>query len=84
MAIIDRDSSTELSREITDAARDLAQRIDLGEFDDLDDGPMLDLRCLSEMMDHWAAVAHTLEQRLSLSRATLSDFATTRPATIRR
>lgn len=85
MASIDRDSSTEsLSREIADAARDLANRINLGEFDDLDEGPMLDLRCLSEMMEHWAGVAQALQERLSLSRSTLSDFAVSHRPAIRR
>ncbi len=85
MAINDRNRSpASLSRDITEAARDLANRINLGEFDDLDDGPMLDLRSLSDMMEHWAAVAQALEHRLSLTRATMADFANGGSIIIRR
>ena len=84
MAHIDRDSSTEsLSREISDAARELANRISFGEFDDLDEGPMMDLRCLSDMMEYWATVAQMLEERLSLSHGTLSGLGGTRPTAYR-
>ena len=84
MAKFESDSNTEcLSREISDAARDLANRIDLGEFDDLDDGPMADLRFLSDMMEHWAAVTQALEERLSFARGTLSNLGIIRPTTIR-
>ncbi len=80
MANIDRDSTTEsLSREIADAARDLANRISFGEFDDLDEGPLMDLRYLSDMMEYWATVAQALEERLSLSRGTQSGLGGTRP-----
>ena len=85
MAILHRDSSPEsLSREIADAAQDLVNRINLGEFDDLDEGPMLDLRCLSEMMEHWAGVAQALQERLALTCGTMADFTATRPPAIRR
>ena len=59
--------SQALSSEIHDAADELACRIELGEFDDLDDAQMSELRSLSEMMGHWASVAQVLEQRLALS-----------------
>lgn len=57
-----------LSREIADAAGELACRIDLGEFDDLDETQMYDLRALSDTMGHWAALAQTLEERLGQAR----------------
>ena len=59
--------SEALSREILDAAGELACRIELGEFDDLDEAQMSELRGLSDMMGHWATVAQALEQRLALS-----------------
>ena len=84
MAIIDCDSSTEdLGSEIADAARELATRINLGEFDDLDEGPMMDLRSLSNMMEHWATVAQALQERLTLTRDTRSGPDGTRLAAIR-
>lgn len=57
-----------LSREIADAAGELACRIDMGEFDDLDEAQMLDLRALSGTMAHWAALAQALEDRLGQAR----------------
>lgn len=57
-----------LSREIADAASELAARIDLGEFDDLDDGQLLDLRALSDTMAHWAILAQALEGRIGAVR----------------
>ena len=84
MAAIDRDSAPEsLSREIAEAARDLANRINFGEFDDLDEGPMLDLRFLADMMEYWATVAQMLEERLSVSRGTLANLSGPRPAALR-
>ena len=80
MAYIDRDSTTEsLSREISDAAQELANRISFGEFDDLDEGPLMDLRSLSDMMEYWATVAQALEERLSLSRGTQPGLGDTSP-----
>ena len=55
-----------LSQEMFDAAGELASRIELGEFDDLDEGQMSDLRALSEAMEQWAAKASTMEERLLL------------------
>jgi len=57
-----------LSREIADAAAELAARIDLGEFDDLDEGQLLDLRALSDTMAHWAILAQALEGRIGAVR----------------
>jgi hypothetical protein len=65
LALADIDT---LSREIADAAGELACRIDMGEFDDLDEAQMLDLRALSDTMGHWAALAQTLEERLGQAR----------------
>jgi len=62
-----------LAREIADAARELACRIDLGEFDDLDKSQMDELRVLSDMMLHWAAVAQAMEARLAVLPYTLTD-----------
>jgi hypothetical protein len=64
-----------LSRDIADAAGELACRIDLGEFDDLDEAQMVDLRALSDTMAHWAALAQTLEDRLGRARPALAPAA---------
>lgn len=56
--------SEALSTEIVDAAGELACRIELGEFDDLDEAEMNELVALSDMMEHWAAMAQMLESRL--------------------
>ncbi len=53
-----------LSREIADAADELALRIDHGEFDDLEDPQMADLRMLATLMAQWAEHAQAIEQRL--------------------
>lgn len=71
-----------LSREIADAAGELACRIDLGEFDDLDEAQMVDLRTLSDTMTHWAALAQTLEERQGQSRPALAPAASA-PAAFR-
>ena len=65
-------SSSSLSREIADAAEELACRIDLGEFDDLEDTQMADLRMLSGLMAQWAEHAQAIEQRAALPHATTS------------
>ena len=62
-----------LAHEIADAARELACRIELGEFDDLDEPQLAELRALSDMMDHWAAAALAMEARLALLPYTLTD-----------
>ena len=59
-------SPASLSREIADAAEELACRIDLGEFDDLEDTQMADLRMLSGLMAQWAEHAQAIEQRATL------------------
>ncbi len=59
-----------LSREIADAAEELACRIDLGEFDDLEDTQMADLRMLSSLMAQWAEHAQAIEQRATLPHGT--------------
>jgi hypothetical protein len=64
-----------LSREIADAAGELACRIDMGEFDDLDEVQMVDLRALSDTMAHWATLAQTLEDRLGRARPALAPVA---------
>ena len=61
-----------LSREIADAAEELACRIDHGEFDDLDEGQMADLRMLSAQMAHWAEHAQAIEERLALAQGTVT------------
>lgn len=55
-----------LSREMADAAEELACRIDHGEFDDLEEPQMADLRMLSALMAQWAEHAQALEERLAL------------------
>ena len=57
-----------LSSEIADAAEELASRIGLGEFDDLDDIQMDELRSLSILMTHWAQHARAIEHRLAKSQ----------------
>lgn len=76
-------TSQNLSLEIAEAARDLANRINLGEFDDLDEGALADLRGLSEMMAHWATVAHALEQLRPPGRAAMPGFGSIRPTAFR-
>ena len=61
-----------LSREIADAAGDLAFRINLGDFDDLDEAQMADLRMLSDMMAQWAQAARALEKSLAIKPGTIS------------
>ena len=56
-----------LSREIADAADELACRIDQGEFDDLEEAQMADLRMLSALMAQWAEHAQAIEERLALT-----------------
>lgn len=53
-----------LSEQMSDAASELANRIELGEFDDLDEGQLNDLHALSNVMERWAAMAHIMEERL--------------------
>ncbi len=55
-----------LSREIADAAGELATRIELGEFDDLDEPQMAELCELADLMRNWATMARQMEQRLAL------------------
>lgn len=55
---------TSLSHEIADAAGELACRIELGEFDDLDEEQMAELRTLATLMAHWAAHAQAMEHHL--------------------
>lgn len=83
MTIDPHDFSTlNLSREIAEAARDLANRIEFGEFDDLDDGALTDLRALSQMMTYWASLAHALEQHRAAAAASAS-LAALRPNALR-
>jgi|GEM_PF-3762622 len=56
-----------LSHEIADAANELACRVDLGEFDDLDDTQMSELRTLAAQMALWATHSLAMEQRLNLA-----------------
>jgi len=65
-----------LSQEMADAAGELATRIALGEFDDLDEGQMSDLRALSEAMEQWAAMAQAMEERLFQTQGDPSWFPT--------
>jgi hypothetical protein len=53
-----------LSHEIADAAGELACRIELGEFDDLDEEQMAELRTLATLMAYWATHAQAMEERL--------------------
>ena len=66
-----------LSREMADAAEELTCRIDHGEFDDLEEPQMADLRMLSALMAQWAEHAQALEQRLALAQGTVT---TVRPS----
>ena len=50
-----------LSRELKDAADELACRIEHGEFDDLDDMQMADIKGLVSMLARWATRASALE-----------------------
>lgn len=50
-----------LSRELQDAASELACRIEHGEFDDLDDMQMADIKGLATMLTRWATRARGLE-----------------------
>jgi hypothetical protein len=50
-----------LSRELKDAADELACRIEHGEFDDLDEMQMADLKGLATMLSRWATRARALE-----------------------
>jgi len=59
-----RTTSSSLSHEIADAASELACRIELGEFDDLDEEQMAELRTLATLMAHWATHAQAMEQHL--------------------
>ena len=52
---------TPLSRELKDAADELACRIEQGEFDDLDDMQMADIKGLASMLSRWATRASALE-----------------------
>ncbi len=61
-----------LSREIADAAEELACRIDHGEFDDLEEGQMADLHMLSALMAQWAEHAQAIEERLALTHGTVT------------
>lgn len=61
-----------LSREMADAAEELACRIDHGEFDDLEEPQMVDLRMLSALMAQWAEHAQALEQRLAVAQANVT------------
>lgn len=54
-------AATPLSHELCDAAAELACRIELGEYDDLDETQMSDLCALANMMASWAAHAQALE-----------------------
>lgn len=54
-----------LGRAIADAADELAGRIEMGEFDDLDESQMVELRLLSRLMAQWSDHARLLEQRLA-------------------
>ncbi len=56
-----------LSHEMADAAKELACRIDLGEFDDLDDTQMSELHTLAALMAQWANHAQAMEQCLNLA-----------------
>lgn len=60
-------SPGKLSHEIADAANELTCRINLGEFDDLDDTQMSELRTLAALMSQWAQYTQALEQRLNLA-----------------
>jgi hypothetical protein len=68
-----------LSSEIMTAAGDLASRIEHGEFDDLDEVQMEDLRGLSAMMCHWATMARVMESRLVLTRNSYPVLVATTP-----
>ena len=61
-----------LSREMADAAEELACRIEHGEFDDLEDTQMADLRMLSALMAQWAEHAQAMEQRLAIAHGSVT------------
>lgn len=63
---------TLLSREMADAAEELACRIEHGEFDDLEDTQMADLRMLSALMAQWAEHAQAMEQRLAVAHGSVT------------
>ncbi len=76
--------TTALSRELQDAAAELACRIELGEFDDLDEMQMADLKALSTMLARWSTRAQALEHGLVDPAPALPALALARPSTLAR
>lgn len=60
-----------LSQTLADAAVELGCRVELGEFDDLDEMQIGDLQALSQCLSQWALRAQIIEQ--SDSRALLFE-----------
>ena len=58
------------SQTLSDAAGEFQCRIEMGEFDDLDDMQLGDLRTLGQRMAQWAAFAKVIEARGCGSSAT--------------
>lgn len=56
-----------LSHVLLDAAADLQARIELGEYDDLDEPQMSDLRGLAQALASWGARAGLLEQQAGVT-----------------
>jgi hypothetical protein len=52
-----------LSRALNDASAELHGRVEMGEFDNLDDMQLGDLHMLCQRMAQWAALARLIEQR---------------------
>jgi CheY-specific phosphatase CheX len=73
-----------LSHELQDAAAELACRIEHGEFDDLDEMQMADLKALSNMLAHWSCRAQALEICAADPAETVPALVQALPASIAR
>lgn len=62
-----------LGHEVAEAAGELANRVDLGEFDDLEDIQVAELRLLSCQMTQWASHIRRLEQLLGMGEGPTSS-----------
>lgn len=65
---------TALSDELADASAELGCRVEMGEFDDLDDVPLGDLQGLGLRLGQWARRVRMLEQATSQSLGALPSL----------
>lgn len=73
-----------LSRELQDAAAELACRLEHGEFDDLDEMQMADLKALATMLARWSTRAQALEHGTAETDAALPARALAHAASFHR